>query len=233
MTAPRTSRDDVVLDAEDLFAQAALLTGPRLSAIELAVGVTHITEARHLQPVFRAALEEVAADAAGRPEVSPSLGHGLKPEWPRLGTFDISLAWQETTVYGELKCGADALTLSACGWDAAKCAFALMRGVGAGMVLVAAAPAEMWAIGVTGTELWLGGDWRMRDIRERYHAGFTKWEREGYKPATVPAGFSTRPVGAGPVTFAIVGGPWELHVAAVENVSDDSLTWVPFTADDA
>lgn len=220
-------RDDLVRKAEELFAEAAVLTGPDVAGITPPSGRTYINEA-DLQGKFKQRLEQLAATARPAAAVSPSLGHKLKDEWPKLGLFDISLAWPEVTVYGELKCGASEFTLSACGWDAAKCAFALNQGTGDGMLLVAAAPAALWKYGVTGTELLLGRrDWKMTDIRERYSEGFTAWEKQGYKPLWVPASFDTRPVAA-PVHFLASGEPWQLHVAAVENPSEERLDWVPF-----
>src|SRR4051812_4264042 len=106
--------------AQRLFARAAELAGPRLSELAAERGLATIKETAHLQPQFRGALEEIVAEADPRPKVSPRLSHGLKSEWPRLGNFDVSLAWDDIEVFGELKCGENELTLSACGWDAAK-----------------------------------------------------------------------------------------------------------------
>lgn len=209
--------------AGELFARAAELIGPRLQSQAQLEGLSTVTEARHLQPTFRAALEAVAAAAQPPPLVSPSLSHGLKSEWPRLGNFDVSLQWPGADVFGELKCAADEVSLSACGWDAAKCVFCLNHGVGAGMLLVAAAPAGFWERKTMGIELLATGQWDMADIRGRYAAGFRVWERDGYRPTYVYRHFCTRAVARTNITVA--GAPWVLGVASVEAASSERMDW--------
>lgn len=182
-----------------------------------------MTESKHLQPLFRQELQVLAAMTRPRADVSPSLRTGLKELWPRLGNFDISLAWRRATVYGELKRGEDEGTLSACAWDAAKCTFALKHGKGEAMVLVAAAPETMWRPGVLGTELLLGGEWDMTDLRERYIKGFRAWEKDGYKPDWVFRRCATRELHR--ADFECRREPWRLVVAAVEPRGDERLDW--------
>lgn len=213
--------------AERLFCEAAELAGPRLSELARAEQLATIKETAHLQKVFRAALEERAFKARPRPNVSPSLSHGLKHEWPRLGLFDISLRWGGLDVFGELKCGEGDLTLSACGWDAAKQVFCMQHGVGAGMLLVAAAPTAMWSAGGIGIELFSDGEWDMADIRTRYAEGFRTWERDGYKPAYVFRRLRTFEAGR-TEPFLIAGKPWLIGVAGVEPIDDERMDWVPF-----
>lgn len=153
----------------------------------------------------------------------PAACHRLRHEWPRLGLFDISLGWGDATVCGELKCGEEDLTLSACGWDAAKEAFCLQHGVGAGMLLVAAAPATKWDPGV-GIEVLFDGEW---DIRTRYAAGFRKWEGDGYEPDYVFRRLRSFEVSR-TEPFAIAGRDWVIGIARVEPVDDERVDWVPF-----
>lgn len=216
------TKDELVELAFGLFSDATVRAAPLLQDVHLEPG-EDLTESRHLQPLFKQELQAVAAKARPRAEVSPSLGTGLKKLWPRLGNFDISLAWRKATVYGELKCGADEGTLSACGWDAAKCTFALNNGKGEATVLVAAAPETMWRAGALGTELLLGGDWDMKDIRKRYIKGFRKWEKDGYKPNWVFRRFGTRELHR--AAFESKGKAWLLVVAAVEPRGDERLDW--------
>lgn len=159
--------------------------------------------------------------------MSPSLSHGLKHEWPRLGLFDISPRWGGLEVFGELKCGESDLTLSACGWDVAKQAFCLQQGVGAGMLLVAAAPQTMWDAGGIGIELFAGGEWDMDDIRTRYSEGFREWEDDGYEPDYVFRRLRTSAIGHTDA-FDIAGKPWRSGIARVEAVDAERMRWVPF-----
>jgi hypothetical protein len=101
-----------VHEAERLFAEAAAFTGPQLTRQASDERLSTIKES-HVQKNFRAALKRLAADASPRPRVSPTLSHRLMHEWPRLGLFDISLGWGDATVFGELSCGEEDLTLSA------------------------------------------------------------------------------------------------------------------------
>jgi hypothetical protein len=228
MTSPTSSaRADRLRDAERLFCEAAELAGPRLSQVARVERLRTIKETAHLQKVFRAALEELASKARPQPSISPRLSHGLKREWPRLGPFDISLCWGDLEVFGELKCGEDDHTLSACGWDAAKQVFCLQHGVGAGMLLVAAAPTAMWDAGGLGIELFADGEWDMADIRVRYADGFRTWERDGYKPVYVFRRLRTIAVGR-TEPFDIGGTPWRIGIARVEPVDEERMDWVPF-----
>lgn len=213
-------------ETEALFTEAAALAGPRLTLLAHNRSLASIIEP-DLQREFRKALEEVAAASPSRPSVSPTLSHGLKEHWPRLGLFDVSLAWTPgPTVFGELKCASDEDTLMACGWDAAKCAFCLRHGVGQAMLLVAAAPAELWRADCLGLELFRDDEWEMVDIRTRYAKGFRKFERDGYWPLKVPSRFST--VFISRCEFEISGREWEIGVARVEPLGEDSLEWKPF-----
>lgn len=222
-----SGREQRLRDAERLFTEAAQLAGPRLSELARADQLPTIKETAHLQKQFKEALAERAFRARPRPSVSPSLSHGLKHEWPRLGLFDISLRWGGLDVFGELKCGETDLTLSACGWDAAKQAFCLQHGVGAGMLLVTAAPVTMWEAGGVGIQLFSGGEWDMADIRIRYKAGFREWEADGYKPAYVFRRLRTFAV-ARTEPFGIADKPWRIGIARVEPVDDERMDWVPF-----
>jgi hypothetical protein len=223
-----SGREQRVRDAERLFCEAAEVAGPRLSALAEAEQLPTLKE-KHLQKKFREALEERAFKARPRPTVSPSLSHGLKHEWPRLGLFDISLRWGGLDVFGELKCGESDVTLSACGWDAAKEAFCLQHGVGAGMLLVAAAPQTMWHARGLGIELFCDGEWDMADVRTRYAAGFRTWERDGYKPDYVFRRLRTVEL-CRPEPFLIAGKPWRIGVARVEPVDDERMDWVAFVS---
>lgn len=225
----RGSAGDRVADAQRLFVEASRLAAARLTGLAAERKKDYINERDHLQPTYRAALEVVAAGASPAPTVSPTLGHGLEPAaWPRLGKFDVSLAWSEATVFGELKCGDSEKALSACAWDAAKCAFCLRHGIGAAMLLVAAAPKPLWRRRALGVELFNGGMWEMADVRQRYAAGFRTWEADGYKPVRVPAALVTEPVGQ--TDFLIAGKPWVLAVARVDPVGDGWMTWEPMLA---
>lgn len=221
--------DDPVREAERLYTAAAELSGPRLTALADEGGLKTIKETAHLQRTYREALEELAAQATPRPAVSPRLAHGLKSEWPKLGNFDISLAWGSVEAFGELKCGETEFTLSACGWDAAKEAFCLGHGVGAGMLLVVAAPVALWDPPGVGLELLCDGEWDMADIRERYATGFRAWERDGYKPDHVYRRLRTFEVSRS-TPFRIGRKEWLLGISRVEPVDDERMDWVPFLA---
>jgi hypothetical protein len=224
-TGPLDAAHDPVVEAERLFAAAAKLAAHRLTALADQRDLTTITEARHLQPTYRSALDELAARAPSGPVVSRRLAHGLKNEWPRLGNFDISLAWGDVDVFGELKCGETELTLSACGWDAAKQVFCLNHGVGAGMLLVAAAPVALWDSAGVGLELLNDGHWDMADLRTRYAKGFGTWERDGYKPNYVYRHLRTSAVSR-TEPFRIGVRAWRLGVARVEPVDEERMDWV-------
>jgi hypothetical protein len=216
-----------MLNRKEARVRDANLTGPRLTTLAATNGLTTIKETAQLQPTFKHALTELAMKARPRPAVSPRPAHGLKREWPRLGNFDISLAWGGVEVFGELKCGEDEVTLSACGWDAAKSAFCLRHRVGAAMLLVAAAPSAAWSARGAGVELFSDREWDMHDIRARYATGFRKWERDGYKPTYVFRRFRTRYVGH-TERFDVGASPWSIGIARVEPVDDERLDWVPF-----
>lgn len=220
--------EELVAEAQRLFCQAAALSGPRLTQLAADEGLKTLKE-RHLQKTLKAALEEVAREVRPRPQVSPRLSHGLKREWPRLGNFDISLAWGGVEVFGELKCGEDNGTLSACGWDAAKEAFCLQHGVGAAMLLVAGAPRPRWAARELGIELFFDGEWDMADIRRRYAAGFRTWELDGYRPDYVLRRLRTVEV-CRTDEFAIADRPWRIGISRVEPVNDERMDWVPLLA---
>jgi hypothetical protein len=227
MTRLPDTPDDPVTDAQCLFLMAVERAAPKLVANVCDVRQEYVNERDHLQPTFKASLEEVASEAVPRPEVSGVLDHGLGETWPRLGKFDVSLSWAgSTSVFGELKCGDSEKALSACAWDAAKCAFCLRHGVGVGMLLVAAAPWSLWERDTLGTELFLDGEWNMADVRERYAKGFAAWEREGYMPLRVPEALATFDIGR--TEFTIAGNPWVLGVARVEPVGHAWLDWEPF-----
>lgn len=214
-------------EATGIYLGAAALAAPRLTALAVERGLTSIKERDHLQPVYRRALEEVARSAIPPPDVSASLAHGLTPEWPALGLFDISLYWSPTTrVPGELKCGSARGDLDACAWDLAKCAFCLRHGVGVGMLLVAAAPLGLWEERDLGLEFLFDGHWDMSDVRSRYARGFRKWERDGFKPLRVPRHIATVEVSR--VLFTIAGGPWLLGIALASPIGEAWLEWEPF-----
>lgn len=219
-------RDQFAMDAERLFCKAAGLAAPRLEQRAARDGLSTIKES-HLQKEFKVSLQERAAEARPRPTVSPRLGHGLKHEWPRLGLFDISLAWDNVEAFGELKCGEDVVTLSACGWDAAKEAFCLQHGVGVAAFLVAAAPAALWQARVLGLELFFDGQWDMANIRDRYATGFTRWERDGFKPTYVFRRLRTFDLGRSQ-SFGVGSKPWLIGVARVEPIDDEQMDWQPF-----
>ena len=219
---------DPVHEAESLFVAAADRAGPALTELADELALTTIKE-KHLQKKFRAALEQLAAQATPPATVSPSLAHGLKSEWPKLGNFDISLAWGELEVFGELKCGESDLTLSACGWDAAKCAFCLNHNVGVGMLLLAAAPVAMWITRGVGIELLSDGEWDMADIRKRYAAGFRVWEGDGYKPEYVYRRLRTFEVSR-TKPFRIGRTPWLIGLSRVETVDSERMEWPPLRA---
>jgi hypothetical protein len=224
--AVATRREELLAEAERLFRGAAELAAVRLTELALAEGLPTLKEP-HLQAKLKEALKDCASTARPPPSVSPSLRHGLEPEWPRLGTFDISLRWAGVDVFGEVKCGEDELTLSACGWDAAKEAFCLQHGVGAGMLLVAAAPEGMWEAPGLGVELFSDHEWDMADIRTRYAAGFRKWEHDGYKPDYVFRRLRTFEVSRTD-SFDVAGTDWLIRVARVEAVDGERMDWVPF-----
>jgi hypothetical protein len=219
--------EDPIREAERLYTAAAELSGLRLAALADERGLTTIKETAHLQPTYRRALEELAAQATPRPLVSPRLAHGLKDEWPKLGNFDISLSWDGVEVFGELKCGETELTLSACGWDAAKEVFCLNHGVGAGTLLIAAAPLTLWDPPGVGLELLCDGEWDLADVRARYAAGFRTWERDGYKPDYVYRRARTVAVSRS-TPFRVGHKQWQLGISRVEPVDDERMGWAPF-----
>lgn len=221
-----SQREQLIAEAQCLFCDAADLSGPRLTQLAVDEGLETLKE-RHVQKALKAALEELARKARPRPQVSPQLAHGLKSEWPRLGNFDISLAWGGVEAFGELKCGEDDKTLSACGWDAAKEAFCLQHGVGAAMLLVAAAPQSLWEVRGLGIELLFDGEWDMADIRRRYAAGFRTWERDGYKPTYVFRRFRTVEVCLTD-EFVVGRRPWRIGISRVEPADDERMDWMPF-----
>lgn len=175
---PDTPSRDLLPLAEGMFERAVELAAPRLqSLVAESPDLARIKE-RELTNALREALEEIAPTAEGGPQTSPSLSSlPLKERWPKLGNFDMSIAWAgRQTVYAELKCGIDEATLEACAWDALKCSFALREGVGVGMLLVAAAPDSLWSKPARGCELFDAAVWDATDLRERYKAGFATWE---------------------------------------------------------
>jgi hypothetical protein len=221
-----SDRVALVHEAERLFAGAAAAAASQLAQRASDERLSTIKES-HLQKEFRAALERLAHTTRPQPKVSPTLSHNLKREWPRLGLFDISLGWGDKIVFGELKCGEEDLTLSACGWDAAKEAFCLQHGVGTAMFLVAAAPARRWSRPGIGIELLSDGVWDMADLRNRYAAGFRKWEGGGYKPDYVFRRLRTIAVSC-TEPVAIADREWVIGVSRVEAVDDERMEWVPF-----
>jgi hypothetical protein len=221
---------DPLVEAQRLVVAAAEWAGPRLTALAEELGTSYINERDHLQPTYREALAAIALNARSRPQVSTALGHGLEALWPRLGNFDVALKWgAETAVFAELKCGNSEKALRACAWDAVKCAFCLQHGVGAGMLLVAAAPESLWSRRALGLELLYGGEWDIPTLRDRYAKGFATWEAEGYRPLRVPARFTTAYVGH--TEFFIAGDLWLLGVARVDALDRDSLDWKSLLAD--
>lgn len=218
---------DPVSAAQRLFVAAAEAAAPELTAIAARRGRSHLNEREDLEPAFRRALEALAFDSEPRPLVSHRLSHGLPTAvWPKLGRFDVSLQWPEAMVFGELKCGVDEAALSACAWDALKCAFCLRHDIGAGMLIVAAAPLAMWRRAKLGTELFADRQWDAQEIRSRYAAGFLAWERDGNKPLQVPRRFATHDVGR--VELVIADAPWLIGIARVEPASWAWLDWEPF-----
>jgi hypothetical protein len=145
-----------------------------------------------------------------------------------LGNFDASLRWGARSAYAELKCGPNEAAMEACAWDALKCAFALRHGFGEAMFLLACAPQPLWQQSARGCELFAGGEWQAADLRARYAPGFTKWERDGYKPVRVPTRLRTVPGARVPVN--VNGAPWLLALARVEPIGDlqrDRYDWPP------
>lgn len=210
--------------AIDLYRRAADASGERLAAIATDEQIDRLREDRHLQPVFAVCLRE-AASADGE-TISPHLSHGLKREWPRLGRFDVSVRVERRDVVGELKCGIGPAKLDACAWDMAKLAFVLHHGVGSAGLLVACTDQRTWEASSLGSELLDTGVWDMADIRERYAAGFRRWEGDGYKPNRVLRWARTTALHhAEP--FDIAGEPWSIRLARVEPVSEEIMDWPP------
>jgi hypothetical protein len=217
---------EIAQRAEQLFFDAARQVGPHLSSSAAQQGKSYINERDHLQPLFKSALEAVCAGCESGPAVSRSLDHGLSTAWPRLGKFDISLRWNSDSVYGELKAGSDETAMTACAWDSLKCAFCLRHGVGAAMLLVGAAPEPLWQPRTLGTELFGTAVWDAQALRVRYEAGFRRWERDGYRPLTVPRRFATCEVGR--TDFSVAGKTWLVGISRVEPFGRELLTWEPF-----
>jgi hypothetical protein len=103
--------------------------------------------------------------------------------------------------------------------------------VGAGTLLVAAAPAFLWRAQCRGLEFFDGGEWDTVDLRGRYAKGFTKCEKDGYKPVRVPAALRTRT--GMRVGFPVADKLWLLGVARVEPLGDEWLDGVPFVSGQA
>jgi len=220
--------NDPAREGERLYTAAAELAGPRPTALADEGGLT-IKETAHLQRTYRKALEDVAAQATPPPAVSPRLAHGLKHEWPKLGNFDISLAWGGVEVFGELKSGETELTLSACGWDAAKEAFCLNHGFGIAMLLVAAAPVALWDPPGVGIELLFDGDWTWPTSANA--------TRPGSAPGSATATCLTTSTGvcalsrsAAATRFASATSGGLLGISRVEPVDEERMDWVPFLA---
>lgn len=229
MSLLRRSPADLVQLASELLHETTKVCAPGLE--QTAKGpppLEYVTEVPHLATLFREKLPEAAKAARPRPEVSPSLGAGrLRDGWPRLGPFDASLRWGAQTVFAELKCRPYEDDLEACAWDALKCAFAIREGFAIGGVLVAGAPAELWDRQARGCELFTDDDWKSADIRQHYTKGFTKWERDGYKPVRVPERFRTIAVQPA-VPFSVNGAPWRLAVCRIEPLGEAWFAWPPF-----
>ena len=217
---------DPVGEAERLFSAAAEAAGPRLTELVQALSIGYVNERDHLQPTFRQALKDTVKDERPRPAVSFDLNHGLEELWPSLGRFDDALAWgRRATAFAELKAGSDEGALSACAWDAIKCAFCLRHAVGAAAFLIAAAPEVLWRRRCLGLELFDDGGWDTTDLRRRYAKGFRKWERDGYKPLRVPAALRTH--GGRRLEFLVGTEPWMLGLARVEPLGESWLDWAP------
>ena len=209
--------------AEQVLLRAADLCSVKLEERARDEGLGWINERDHLQPEYSAAVDRVAnAVEHGR---SPSgLRHELGDKWPKLGSFDITLAIGSLHFAVELKCGSDAGTLSACAWDAAKLAFCLQHGVGNGAYLVAAAPDPLWTRDASGLEFFRSGAWDMADIRTRYASSFRKWEKDGYIPLQVVRHFASVHVGRS-IGFKVADQPWTIGVARIDAEDSELMAW--------
>lgn len=225
MTAASEPTDIVAADGERLFIAAAALTAERMQGIAPPRG--YIGELSHLQPTYKAATVELAQAASPRPRVSPSLTVDFSEHFNRVGTFDISLAWDGGTAYGELKAGAGTGDIGHCAWDALKCAVAVAKRKAASTYLVAAAPAKLWTATTLGCELFEDRTWDTLELRERYASWFEWYERkDAQRPLRVVAALRT--VALARFYFTVVADRWILGVARVQPDGGEWLEWEPF-----
>ncbi len=96
------------------------------------------------------------------------------------------------------------------------------------MLLLAGAPKTLWDAPARGCELFDDGHWDTADLRARYVRGFTKWERDGYKPLRVPD--QLRTIRGPRIPVNVNGEPWMLALARVEPAGEEWLDWQPFLA---
>ncbi|MDP8943090.1 MAG: hypothetical protein M3N16_03080 [Actinomycetota bacterium] len=212
--------------AEVLVSDAMSSTAAALAGLASERGLPHVNERDHLQPAFSKALRAVVRASGTRAVVSPRLAVDWD-EWPGVGNFDASLAFEgRVLVYVELKCGARADALGPCAWDAAKSALALARGA-EGAFLLAGAPEGSWKRPVRGAEFFDGGEWTMLDLRERYADWWRHWERHGDPvPRRLPHCLETRPVAS--ASFAVAGAPWRLRLSRLALADPRWIDWTPF-----
>ena len=183
----------------------------------------YANERDHLAKCCKLATERVTASLTPPPALSP-FAFGDKHGWLGLGLVDVVLRWTVAPTFIELKSGNGKNTLRPCVWDAVKLAIAVLKGNAANGYLLAASPAANWKL--AGAELFDSRDeWKTLgpDIRDAFLPDWRKWELEGHIPGKVAVAFKTVALGTQHLTIA--GTPWELRLARVESIGDQTVDW--------
>lgn len=192
-------------------------------------GLPYADEQRCLAPCCKEATKRVAGSLDPPPALSP-FAFGDKHGWLGLGLVDVVLRWpgeDEPPTFLELKCGDKEHTLRPCVWDAVKLAIAVLKGNARAGYLLAGSPAASWEKPVVpGAELFESRpSWETLGphIRDAFLPDWQKWEKEGHIPGEVAVKFKTVALGTHHLTIAET--PWELRLARVEPIGDETDVW--------
>jgi hypothetical protein len=181
----------------------------------------------NLKAVVRDVIAQSAAEVLGL-VVERSERAIRRPEWPRVGRVDLTLAplsGHEAAAFVELKWGyRDALWN--CVWDVAKCAMASRLGLASEALILAGFGDEReWAHPKYGA-LLTTREWSTADFQRYYSAEWWHWarpprarERHPTGPYRLPAAFATTLLERHPFEFD--GAPWSLGVVDVRALGDD------------
>jgi hypothetical protein len=213
----------VIVDCLPAIADGMVEQSRRLDALEAPPRVLEST----LKAVVRDALERPAVEVLDL-VVEPTERAIRRPEWPRVGRVDLTLAAPHanlTAAFVELKWGyRDALWN--CVWDIAKCAIASRLGLARETLIVGGfSDAREWAHSKYGP-LLTTHEWSTADFQRRYSAEWWHWarppsgrERHRTGPYRLPAAFSTTLLERHPFEFD--GRGWSLGVVDVRALGDD------------